>query len=48
MLIAMTIKSIYWTVVGRSKYVKAVIQSFKDFFDNKMGKIKEIKFISYK
>lgn len=48
MLIVMTIKSIYWIIVGRGKYVKAVTQAFKDFFDNKMGKVEDTKFISFK
>jgi hypothetical protein len=41
MLIVMSIKSIYWFIVGNSKYVKAVIRAFKDLFDNKMGKIEQ-------
>ena len=48
MSIVMIIKSIYWIIVRRGKNVKTVILAFKDFFDNKMGKIQDTKFISYK
>ena len=43
LLTVMIVKSIYWFILGKVKYVQAVNQAFKDFFAKKMGKIDNTK-----
>ena len=44
----MIVKSIFWLTSGKVNQVKVIIQAFKDFFGNKMGKIHNSKLFEYK